>query len=85
MRLVDSEKHGGDYRGKEEITGERLRCLEPTRYRTVSLFAAVGQNLAGLLSVEVMFAWQNLLSGLVCTVSSSTIGVLVLGAAGILL
>lgn len=55
------------------------------RYGTVSLFAAVGQNLAGLLSVEVMFAWQNLLSGLVCTVSSSTIGVLVHGAAGILL
>lgn len=54
------------------------------RYGTVSLFAAVGQNLADLLSVEVMFAWQTLFSGLVCSVSSSTIGVLVPGAAGIL-
>lgn len=54
------------------------------RYGTVPLFAAVGQNLADLLSGEVMFAWQNLLSGLVCSVSSSTIGVLVLSAIGIL-
>lgn len=70
-------RNTGVYRGKVER-------LELMRYGTVSLFAAVGQNLADLLSVEVMFAWQTLFSGLVCSVSSSTIGVLVPGATGIL-